>query len=165
MKVFLNKKVIIYFLVTLVIFSLDRISKIYVINIAEAYGHVDIFINDFLNIILIWNTGIGFGLLSFDQKVIYNLITIIIVIIKFFIFYLIFVSEGLKPYYLILILGGSLGNLFDRIYYAAVPDFIDFNYNGFHWFIFNIADIFITLGIICLIFDEIIFNKKNKKNV
>tara|TARA_B100001029_G_scaffold179529_1_gene189398 strand:- start:121 stop:618 length:498 start_codon:yes stop_codon:yes gene_type:complete len=165
MKVFLNKKVIIYFLVTLVIFSLDRISKIYVINIAEAYGHVDIFINDFLNIILIWNTGIGFGLLSFDQKVIYNLITIIIVIINFFIFYLIFVSEGLKPYYLILILGGSLGNLFDRIYYAAVPDFIDFNYNGFHWFIFNIADIFITLGIICLIFDEIIFNKKNKKNV
>lgn len=161
MKVFLNKKVIIYFLVTLVIFSLDRISKIYVINIAEAYGHVDIFINDFLNIILIWNTGIGFGLLSFDQKVIYNLITIIIVIINFFIFYLIFVSEGLKPYYLILILGGSLGNLFDRIYYAAVPDFIDFNYNGFHWFIFNIADIFITLGIICLIFDEIIFNKKN----
>ena len=165
MKVFLNKKVIIYFLVTLVIFSLDRISKIYVINIAEAYGHVDIFINDFLNIILIWNTGIGFGLLSFDQKVIYNLITIIIVIINFFIFYLIFVSEGLKPYYLILILGGSLGNLFDRIYYAAVQDFIDFNYNGFHWFIFNIADIFITLGIICLIFDEIIFNKKNKKNV
>ena len=165
MKVFLNKKVIIYFLVTLVIFSLDRISKIYVINIAEAYGHVDVFINEFLNIILIWNTGIGFGLLSFDQKVIYNLITIIIVIINFFIFYLIFVSEGLKPYYLILILGGSLGNLFDRIYYAAVPDFIDFNYNGFHWFIFNIADIFITLGIICLIFDEIIFNKKNKKNV
>ena len=165
MKVFLNKKVIIYFLVTLVIFSLDRISKIYVINIAEAYGHVDIFINEFLNIILIWNTGIGFGLLSFDQKVIYNLITIIIVLINFFIFYLIFVSEGLKPYYLILILGGSLGNLFDRIYYAAVPDFIDFNYNGFHWFIFNIADIFITLGIICLIFDEIIFNKKNKKNV
>tara|TARA_Y100000817_G_C16535844_1_gene402192 strand:+ start:97 stop:594 length:498 start_codon:yes stop_codon:yes gene_type:complete len=165
MKVFLNKKVIIYFLVTLVIFSLDRISKIYVINIAEAYGHVDVFINEFLNIILIWNTGIGFGLLSFDQKVIYNLITIIIVLINFFIFYLIFVSEGLKPYYLILILGGSLGNLFDRIYYAAVPDFIDFNYNGFHWFIFNIADIFITLGIICLIFDEIIFNKKNKKNV
>lgn len=164
MKVFLNKKVIIYFLVTLVIFSLDRISKIYVINIAEAYGHVDIFINDFLNIILIWNTGIGFGLLSFDQKVIYNLITIIIVIINFFIFYLIFVSEGLKPYYLILILGGSLGNLFDRIYYAAVPDFIDFNYNNFHWFIFNIADIFITIGVICLIFVELILNNKKLKN-
>jgi len=71
-------------------------------------------------------------------------------------------SKGFKKYSLIFVFGGSIGNLFDRIYYSAVPDFIDFHINDFHWFVFNVADIFITLGIICLIFDEIFIN--NKKN-
>ena len=160
---FINKKIIIYFLITLFIFTLDRISKIYVINIAETYGKVDIYLNQFLSIILVWNTGIGFGLLSFEKQFIYNLITLIIVLINFVILYLGVKSSNFKGLIFFVILGGSLGNLFDRLYYSAVPDFIDLNYNDFHWFIFNVADVFITLGVVCLIFVEIIFNKVEKK--
>ena len=160
---FINKKIIIYFLITLLIFTLDRISKIYVINIAETYGKVDIYLNQFINIILVWNTGIGFGLLSFEKQFIYNLITLIIVLVNFVILYLGVNSSNFKGLIFFVILGGSLGNLFDRLYYSAVPDFIDLNYNDFHWFVFNVADVFITLGVLCLIFVEIIFNKDEKK--
>ena len=161
---FINKKIIFYFLITLLIFTLDRISKIYVINIAENYGEVDIYLNKFINIILVWNTGIGFGLLSFEKEFIYNLITLIIVLINFVILYLGVRSSNFKGLIFFVILGGSLGNLFDRLYYSAVPDFIDLNYNDFHWFIFNVADIFISFGILCLIFVELFFNNINYKN-
>ena len=160
---FINKKIIIYFLITLLIFTLDRISKIYVISIVETYGEVNIYLNQFINIILVWNTGIGFGLLSFEKQFIYNLITLIIVLVNFVILYLGVKSSNFKGLIFFVILGGSLGNLFDRLYYSAVPDFIDLNYNDFHWFIFNVADVFITLGVACLIFVEIIFNKVEKK--
>ena len=146
------------------IFSIDRISKIYVINLAEGQSNLDLYINSFINIILVWNTGIAFGLLSFDSNFFYNFITILILFINLFIFYLIVKSEKFILFSLILILGGSLGNLFDRLYYSAVPDFIDLNYNGYHWFIFNIADIFITLGIISLILVEILNYKVNNEN-
>ena len=161
---FINKKIIIYFFITLFIFTLDRISKIYVINIAETYGKVDIYLNQFINIILVWNTGIGFGLLSFEKQFIYNLITLIIVLVNFVILYLGVKASNFKGLIFFVILGGSLGNLFDRLYYSAVPDFIDLNYNDFHWFIFNVADIFISFGILCLIFVELFFNKKEKIN-
>tara|TARA_Y200000002_G_scaffold108390_1_gene88705 strand:- start:1741 stop:2241 length:501 start_codon:yes stop_codon:yes gene_type:complete len=161
---FLDKKIIYYFLISLSIFALDRISKIYVINIAEKFGQVDIYINKFLNIILVWNSGIGFGLLSFEKEFLYNLITLIIILVNFVILYLGIKSNNFKGFLFFIILGGSLGNLFDRLYYSAVPDFIDINYNGFHWFIFNVADIFISVGIICLIFVELFFNKKEKLN-
>ena len=161
---FINKKIIIYFFITLFIFTLDRISKIYVINIAETYGKVDIYLNQFINIILVWNTGIGFGLLSFEKQFIYNLITLIIVLVNLVILYLGVKASDFKGLIFFVILGGSLGNLFDRLYYSAVPDFIDLNYNDFHWFIFNVADIFISFGILCLIFVELFFNKKEKIN-
>ena len=154
------KKFFIYLGIVLVIFFLDRISKIYILNIAESRGIVEISVNFFLNFILVWNTGIGFGLLSFEHSTIYNFITVLIIIINLLIIYLIFKSYDLRAYFFILILGGSLGNLFDRVYYSAVPDFIDLNYKGYHWFIFNVADIFITLGIICLIFVELLNYKK-----
>ena len=155
-----NKKIIISILIIFFIFLLDRITKILILNIAEETGEVDIYINSFFNLYLVWNKGIGFGLLSFDQEHIYNSITILIILINFIIIYLIYLEKGIKTYFLLAILGGSLGNLFDRIYYNAVPDFMDLNYKGFHWFIFNVADIFITLGIICLILAEIINYKK-----
>ena len=161
---FINKKIIFYFLTTFLIFTLDRISKIYVINIAETYGKVDIYLNQFVNIILVWNTGIGFGLLSFEKQFIYNLTTLIIVLVNLIILYLGVKSSNFKGFIFFVILGGSLGNLFDRLYYSAVPDFIDLNYNDFHWFIFNVADIFISVGIICLIFVELFFNKEREKN-
>ena len=157
------KKYLLYFFILSIIFFLDRISKIYILQIAEQTGKVDIYFNSFVNFILVWNRGIGFGLFSLEEATLYNFITLIIILINIFIVYLVFVSKGLKAYFLLIILGGSLGNLFDRIYYSAVPDFIDINYNGFHWFVFNIADIFITIGIVCLIFDEIILNKKIQK--
>ncbi len=153
------KKIIIYFSILVTIFFLDRVSKLYILNIFEKENVVDIYVNNFLNIILIWNSGIGFGLLSFDSSVIYNFVTMLIVLINIVILYLALKSNNLKGYLFIIILGGSLGNLFDRIYYSAVPDFIDLNYNNFHWFVFNVADIFITTGIICLILVELFFNK------
>ena len=131
------KKIIISFFMLLSIFLIDRITKILVLNILEETGQVDIYINSFLNFYLVWNKGIGFGLLSSDQDFFYNLVTIFIVLINFVIIYLLFKEKGSKFYFLIVILGGSLGNLFDRIYFNAVPDFIDLNYNGYHWFIFR----------------------------
>ncbi len=153
------KKIIVYFLILVTIFFLDRVSKLYILNIFEKENVVDIYVNNFLNIILVWNSGIGFGLLSFDSSVIYNFVTMLIVLINIVILYLALKSNNLRSYLFIIILGGSLGNLFDRIYYSAVPDFIDLNYNNFHWFVFNVADIFITVGIMCLILVELFFNK------
>ncbi len=154
------KKIVISIFILLFIFLLDRISKILILNILEENGQVDIYINSFLNFYLVWNKGIGFGLLSSDQDLFYNVVTTLIILINFVIIYLLFNEKGLKYYFLIIILGGSLGNLFDRIYYRAVPDFLDLNYNGYHWFIFNVADIFITIGIIFLILAELISYKK-----
>ena len=159
-----KKKIIVFLLSTLLIFLIDRITKNYILNIAENEGSVDIFINSFLSLILVWNSGIGFGLLSFDQSIAYNLISTLIVIINLLIIYMIIKSNDLKSYFLIMVLGGSLGNLFDRMYYSAVPDFIDINYGEFHWFIFNVADIFITFGIICLIFAELMNYKSENEN-
>ena len=149
--------------IPVIIFTLDRVSKIYILNIAENSNQVNIYINQFLNFILVWNTGIGFGLFSLGNSVIYNFITILIVLINLIIIYLIYKAIDFRRYFYLIILGGSLGNLFDRIYYSAVPDFIDINYKGFHWFIFNIADIFISLGIICLIFAELLNYKNNNE--
>ena len=157
------KNITIYFGITLFIFLTDRISKLYILSVLEDLGFVDININSYINLILVWNTGIAFGLLSFDQSEIYNLMSILITFINLFIIYLIIKSKDNTAYFFLIILGGSLGNLFDRIYYSAVPDFIDISYKGYHWFVFNVADIFISLGIICLIFAELLnYKKKNE---
>ena len=160
MKNEIIKKIVISTSIILLIFLLDRISKILILNILEDTGKVDIYINSFLNFYLIWNKGIGFGMLSSDQIFFYNVVTAFIVLINFIIIYLLFKEKGIKYYFLLMILGGSLGNLFDRMYFRAVPDFIDLNYNGYHWFIFNVADIFISIGIILLILVELISYKK-----
>ena len=154
------KKIVLGTSILLLIFLLDRISKILILNILNESGNVDIYINSFLNFYLVWNKGIGFGLLSSDHDFFYNVVTILIVIINFVIIYMLFKEKGIKYYFLLIILGGSLGNLFDRFYYRAVPDFVDLNYNGYHWFIFNVADIFITIGIILLILAELMSYKK-----
>ena len=158
------KKILTNFIIVLTIFLADRFSKLYILKIAELERVVDIYITQYLNFYLIWNKGIAFGLFSFNEAFIYNVITFVIVVITTIILVMIVKNEGLKRYFLLLIFGGSLGNLFDRIYYSAVPDFIDFHINGYHWFIFNVADIFVTVGILCLIFDEMFINsKKNEK--
>ena len=154
------KKLLINFTIVLVIFLIDRLSKIYILQIAELGKTVDIYVTQYLNFYLIWNKGIAFGLFSFDENFIYNFITFIILTITIVILVMIIKSVRFKKYSLLLVFGGSLGNLFDRIYYSAVPDFIDIHINDFHWFVFNAADIFITIGIICLIFDEIFINNK-----
>ena len=147
-----------------IIFSFDRISKLYILNLAEAEKYIDIYFNSFLNFHLIWNTGVGFGLFSSETNFYYNLITLLIVLINIIILIMVIKSQDYKLLFFLMILGGSFGNLFDRIYYQAVPDFIDMHYGDFHWFVFNVADIFITLGIVCLIIAEFILNnKKNEK--
>ena len=160
------KKILLNSIIIIVIFLVDRISKIYILTIAESESTVDIYLTSYLNFYLIWNKGIAFGLFSFNESLIYNTITILIAIICIIVLVMIIKNKSLKQLAFISVLGGSLGNLFDRIYYSAVPDFIDFHINNFHWFVFNVADIFITLGIICLIFDEIfINNNKNEKKL
>ena len=160
----LSKNLFINSSLILIIFLLDRISKIYVINLDTKFLGSEIFSSKYLNISLIWNEGIAFGLLSFDQNGLYNILTSLIILIVFFIFIMILKSSGFKKYALLMILGGAFGNIFDRIIYKAVPDFIDFHIGDFHWFIFNVADIFITLGVVFMILLEFIDNGNNNVN-
>ena len=164
MNKFFSKKIILYFVTVFFIFLADRISKLYILSILENFGNVNININSYINFVLVWNIGIAFGLLSFDQSEIYNLITIFIIFINLLIVYLIIKLKDIRAYFFLIVLGGSLGNLFDRIYYSAVLDFIDISFKNFHWFIFNVADIFISIGIICLIFAELLIYKRNHEN-
>jgi len=164
MNKFFSRKIILYFVIVFFIFLVDRISKLYILSILENLGSVNININSYINFILVWNSGIGFGLLSFEESQIYSLITILIIFINLLIVYLIIKSKDIKAYFFLIILGGSLGNLFDRIYYSAVLDFIDISFKDYHWFIFNVADIFISIGIICLIFAELLIYKRNHEN-
>ena len=164
MSDYLNKNFYINFFIIIIIFSLDRISKFYVISQNEKNFTPDLFTSKYLNISLIWNEGIAFGLLSFNESHFYNSLTILIAIIIIIIFFMILRNKGLKKYSLLMILGGALGNLYDRIFFKAVPDFIDFHIGNFHWFIFNVSDIFISLGVLFLIFLELIDNQEDKIN-
>ena len=148
------------FLIILVTFSIDRISKNYLINLQEIGNTVDFYILPFLNFYLVWNTGIGFGLVSLEANLYYHILTTLIIIVIIVLFYLLLKAKDISMYLISLTIGGSLGNLFDRLYYYAVPDFIDFHIGSYHWFIFNVADIFITVGITGLIIVE--FLKKEK---
>ena len=161
MPEYLKKNLFINLLIVIIIFSLDRISKFYVIFKSETNLSSSLYTSKFLNINLIWNEGIAFGLLSFDQQLYYNILTLLIILITLIIIFLMFRSKGLERLSYSIIAGGSFGNITDRLYYSAVPDFIDIYVNNFHWFIFNVADIFITLGVISLISIEL-FTKKLK---
>jgi signal peptidase II len=155
------KKNIFYFFFILFIFILDRISKLWIISIFNSENNLEIKISSFINLNLIWNKGIAFGLFSYGEKFEYNLLTGLIFMIIAIVFWMIIKTKGFEKYGFLMILGGSLGNIFDRLYYSAVPDFIDIYYKNFHWFVFNVADIFITLGVLMLIINEI--NIKNHK--
>ena len=154
------KKNYLGFVIILIAFILDRVSKILIINHSNTFGKLDMSLNPFLNLNLIWNEGIAFGLFSFDEKNYYNLLTFLIIGIILVLLWLMLRSSGLEKLGFAFVIGGSFGNVTDRIFYSSVPDFIDLNYNGFHWFVFNVADIFITLGVMMLIFCE--FKKKEK---
>ena len=146
-----------------IIFSLDRISKTYVINLFNETQFNEIYLLEFLNIYFIWNEGIAFGLLNFNEQSIYKIITSIIIIISIIIFIFAMKTKNYKGYFFAIIFGGAIGNLYDRVKFSAVPDFIDLHIGNYHWFIFNVADIFISLGIICLIFDELFINNNNNE--
>ena len=154
------KKIIIIFS----IFFFDRLTKIYLINFQSTGTDIDFYIYPFLNFYLVWNTGIGFGLVSMETSIYYHILTLIIVIINIFLIIFLTKSKGFYSYLIALIIGGSLGNLFDRIYYYAVPDFIDLHLGSYHWFVFNVADIFITVGIIGLIAVELLKKERISKD-
>jgi len=158
------KKHLVDFSIIIFIFLIDRISKLLIIGSPETYEQYGISITSFLNFNLIWNEGIAFGLFSFNEEIYYNLLTIFICLIVAVIIWLMLRSKGFEKLCYIMIIGGSFGNVFDRIFYSAVPDFIDIHFNNFHWFIFNVADIFVTLGIFCLISIEIFSKKTNENN-
>ena len=159
---FLSKKFYISFSIVALIYFIDRLTKIYIIQLDKNNHGSDIFNSAYLNIILIWNKGIAFGLLSFSESYLYNIVSLIILITIFILIVMSLKSNGFKKYSLLLIVGGAVGNLHDRIFFNAVPDFIDFHVGNFHWFVFNIADIFISLGVIFMILFE--FTDNNKIN-
>ncbi len=156
----LGKNFLINSIIVLLIFLIDRFSKIYIIYLDKKYLGSEIFSSKFLNISLIWNEGIAFGLFSFNNQNTYNVLTLLILIIILAIIFMVIKSKSYERYALLMILGGALGNVFDRMIYKAVPDFIDFHVDNFHWFIFNVSDIFITIGVLLMIFFEIIVKPK-----
>ena len=156
-------KFLLSLILVLTLFCIDRFSKIYIIELYEKTGVTEVYLTSFLNSYLVWNTGIAFGLFSLSDELTYNLFTALIVLINLIIIYLAVVTKDFRKYFFLLILGGSFGNLFDRIYYRSVPDFIDFHIGNFHWFIFNLADIFITVGVICLILVELLYKKETNE--
>ena len=156
MSVFSDSKTFyINFIIIFSIFILDRLTKLYVIHLDKIDSGTKIFSSKFLNIYLIWNEGIAFGLFSSNESSLYNFLTLFILIIILVILYMMTKSSGLKKYSLLMILGGAIGNVFDRIIYKAVPDFIDFHVGNFHWFIFNVSDIFISVGVILMVILEL----------
>tara|TARA_B100000035_G_scaffold221531_1_gene190277 strand:- start:85 stop:588 length:504 start_codon:yes stop_codon:yes gene_type:complete len=157
---FFKKNLNMNFFLIISIFILDRATKIYVINFYDNNFGTDLLNSKFLNIRLIWNEGIAFGLFSFNEEFFYNILTFLIGFVIIVILIMIKKSEGFKKYSLSMVLGGALGNFYDRIFFKAVPDFIDFHIGNFHWFIFNVSDIFITIGVILMIVLELISNKK-----
>jgi len=159
---FLSKNFYISFSIVALIYFLDRLSKIYVIQLDKNYLGLDIFSSAYLNIVLIWNKGIAFGLFSFDEANLYNILTLIISIIVVILIIMSLKNQGFKRYSLLMIIGGALGNLHDRIFSNAVPDFLDFHIGNFHWFVFNVADIFITVGVIFMIIIETFLNNKQQ---
>ena len=157
----MNKKKIYLFIFVLVLFIIDRVSKILILKNFLNNSSSEIYINSFLNFSLVWNSGIGFGILQLEANIFYLLISIIITAINLILIYWMLSSSNyLESIFISIILGGALGNLFDRYYYSSVPDFIDLHYESFHWFTFNIADIFITIGIIGLIIIDLFKIKK-----
>ena len=165
MSDYLKKISLSNFFLILAIFLLDRISKIYVIDQSKKSLSNNLFLSDYLNISLMWNEGIAFGLFAFDESFFYNFITILIIMVIIIVFLMILKNKGYKKYSLILILGGALGNLYDRIFFGAVPDFIDFHIGDFHWFVFNVADIFISIGVIIMILSEFMVTKTSNEEL
>ena len=156
-----SKKFLINLSIVLIIFFFDRLSKMYVIYLYKKNLVPEIFSSKFLDLTLIWNEGIGFGLLSLGNNFLYNSLTILILIIISVIAFMLINLEGIKKYLLLMILGGALGNVYDRIFNKAVPDFIDFHVGNFHWFVFNVADIFISIGVFFMILVELFDKNKN----
>ena len=156
-KLIFNKSNLYFLLLIIVIFTFDRITKNFII---KSFVEEIFYLNKFMNLDLVWNIGIGFGLLSYDSLLAYNLITSLIGLVVITLFYFMVISDNLDKLIFSIIIGGALGNLYDRLLYNAVPDFIDLHYNTFHWFTFNVADIFITLGVLIMVLRE--FFVKNK---
>ena len=154
----LSKNFYISLILIILIFILDRVSKVFIIYLTDKNLVTEIFSSKFLNISLIWNEGIAFGFFSFNQEYLYNLLTLIILLVVCIVLVMIIKDEGYKKYALTMIFGGAIGNLYDRVFFKAVPDFIDFHIGEFHWFIFNVADIFISLGVFFMILLELIDN-------
>ena len=154
------KKFSLSLLILVTVFIVDRLTKFYILNLAEVKNSMDIYVTSYLNLYLVWNKGIAFGLFSMNESIAYNFITIIIAIIILIILFMMWKNDNIQHFFLALVAGGALGNFYDRMVYTAVPDFIDIHFQGFHWFVFNVADIFITIGVFCLILVELFNNNK-----
>ena len=149
----LKKENFYFLLIIFTIFFLDRYSKIIVM---KDFSDKSVYINNFLNFDLVWNTGIGFGLFSSNSSMVYNSISAIIALVIIGLLIFAFKADKFDKIIFALIIGGAVGNFYDRVLLYAVPDFIDVHFKEFHWFTFNLADIFITIGIICFIIKDLL---------
>ena len=151
-----------FFLATVLsAFIFDRLTKEYVINFFLNHKWESYYVNEFLNFVLVWNTGMAFGLFESDTNF-YHLLSFLIICLITFLFFWLFKSDSkFEKISVSLIIGGALGNLYDRIIFRAVPDFIDLHYLDFHWFVFNVSDVIITIGITLLLFKEILIKNAN----
>ena len=153
------KKNYIYILIIILMFVLDRASKEYVIKFFLSYQEPSYYLFPFLNLTLVWNSGMAFGLFESESNtyhIISAVIASVIIILIIWLYKSILLVEKIA---LSIVIGGALGNLFDRIKYNAVPDFIDMHYRDFHWFVFNVSDIVITIGIILLLLSDVLKKK------
>ena len=144
---------------------IDFLSKNKIISIFKDGIVEKIYVNEYLDFILVFNTGISYGLFSGGgdfQK--WILISLSILIIIFLLSLIRNESTILSKLSISFIIGGALGNVLDRFTYGAVVDFISLHAKGFSWYIFNIADIFIVLGVILFILSQFILSKKNVGN-
>ena len=147
------------------VFLIDLLSKNKIISIFKDGVIEKIYVNDYLDFILVFNTGISYGLFSGGgdfQK--WILISLSILIIIFLLSFVRNESSILSKLGISFIIGGALGNVLDRFIYGAVVDFISLHAKGFSWYIFNIADMFIVVGVILFILSQFILSKKNVGN-
>ncbi len=155
------KKIIYYTILFVSLFSLDRFSKIWALN-NLAYENIPVF--KYLNFSLVLNRGVSFGIFGSSSSAAFYLLTILIfLVIGFFVFFSISeYKRGMNIFWHIFIIAGAYSNLLDRIMYKGVVDFIDFYVGTWHWPTFNVADIFIVLGVLGILwgmFKDVYFKK------
>lgn len=143
-------------IIALAAFAADLLCKTWMIHVYDIQSRGRVEVTSYFDLVMLWNPGISFGQLPQDSAFgRYAIISLSIVVITALYFWMSQAASRLIAVSIALVIGGALGNLFDRIVYGAVADFFSFHYAGYYWYVFNIADAAITIGVIGLVVDWI----------